>query len=396
VRGTAIKLGLFAAFSVLCMGWLFLRIGEFGGAAGAFRGTYPVRAAFSDATGLVKGDEVRLAGVRIGKVASLQVDRGKALVSMKIDDRHRVPRGSRFELRWKNLLGQRFIEIVPEPGAHADDPAIAEDALIPTRQTGEAADLSTLLNNTQPILARLDTSSLNRVMATYAAALQGREAKLNGTIDNAAALVSTLSQRADVIGQTVTDFATLLDGIAGHDAQVRQLLDSLGSTSTVLSAKADELGAAAGKAGQFTSTLSRILAANGTDIDRSLDLTKQLTEAAVRNKGQLEKAFQTLPWSTAAILRMTSNGDWIQSYTRAVGIVDAYASEPRIGPNYNDVGPDDTQGPEPVLGQPRVPLPPIPRTDAGVIAINPEPGSDSSNGSGLSALFAPLVAGRPQ
>jgi phospholipid/cholesterol/gamma-HCH transport system substrate-binding protein len=100
VRSTAIKLGLFAAFSVLCMGWRFLRSGEFGGAAGAFRGTYPVRAAFSDATGLVKGDEVRLAGVRIGKVGSLQVDRGKALVSMKIDDRHRVPRGSRFELRW--------------------------------------------------------------------------------------------------------------------------------------------------------------------------------------------------------------------------------------------------------------------------------------------------------
>ena len=393
MRAIAIKLGLFAAFSLLCLGWLFLRIGEYGGAAGAFRTTYPVKAAFTDATGLVKGDDVRLAGVRIGKVGGLKVDRGKALVTMKVDDRHQVPRDSSFELRWKNLLGQRFIEIVPPPAAKPDGPALVKGALIPTRQTAEAADLSTLLNNTQPILARLDTTALNRVMATYAAALQGREAKLNGSIDNAAALVSTLSQRADVIGQTVTDFATLLDGIAAHDTQVRQLLDSLGSTSTVLSAKADQLGAAAGKAGQFTSTLHRILTANGTNIDQSLDLTKRLTEAAVRNKVQLEKAFQTLPWTTAAILRMTSNGDWIQSYTRAVGVVDAYASEPRIGPNYNDVGPDDPRGPEPVLGQPRVPVPPIPRTDAGVIAINPEPGSSSSS-DGLSALFAPLMGSR--
>ena len=391
MKATIVKLGLFAAFSVLCMGWLFLRIGEFGGAAGAFRGTYPVNAAFTDATGLVKGDDVRLAGVRIGKVGGLKVDRGKALVSMKIDDRHKVPRGSSFELRWKNLLGQRFIEIVPPARATPDGPALAKGTTVPTRLTGEAADLSTLLNNTQPILARLDTASLNRVMATYAAAMQGREEKLNASIDDAAALVATLSQRAEVIGQTVTDFATLLDGIAAHDTQVRQLLDSLGSTSSVLSAKADQLGAAAGKAGQFTSTLHRILVANGTDIDRSLDLTKQLTEAAVRNKTQLEKAFQTLPWTTSAILRMTSNGDWIQSYTRAVGFVDAYASEPRIGPNYNDTGPDDTQGPEPLLGQPRVPLPPIPRTDAGVIAINPEPGSSSE--SGLEALFAPLMGG---
>ncbi|MEY2566807.1 MAG: phospholipid/cholesterol/gamma-HCH transport system substrate-binding protein [Actinomycetota bacterium] len=389
MRATVIKLGLFALASVACLGWLFLRIGEYGGAAGAFRGTYPVRASFTDATGLVNGDDVRLAGVRIGKVSGLQAERGKALVSMKLDDRNRVPQGSTFELRWKNLLGQRFIEIVPPAGAAPGGPALHQHAQVPVSHTAEAADLSTLLNNTEPILARLDTASLNRVMATYAAAMQGREATLNGSIDDAAALVATLSQRADVIGQSVTDFATLLDGIASHDAQVRQLLDSLGSTSAVLSAKADQLGQAAGKAGQFTSTLSRILAANGTNIDKSLDLTKQLTEAAVRNKVSLEKAFQTLPWTTAAMLRMTSNGDWIQSYTRAVGVIDAYASEPRIGPDYNNVGPDDPQGPEPVLGQPRVPLPPIPRTDAGVIAINPEPGSSSS--SGLDALFAPLM-----
>jgi phospholipid/cholesterol/gamma-HCH transport system substrate-binding protein len=392
VRGIAIKLGAFALVSLLSMGWLFLRIGEFGGAAGAFRNTYNLEAAFTDATGLVKGDEVRLAGVRIGKVGGLEVDRGKALVALRIDERHRVPKDSTFELRWKNLLGQRFIEIVPPSGAQPGGPAVAEKARIPTHQTREAADLSTLLNNTQPILARLDTASLNRVMATYASALHGREATLNQSIDDAAALLDTLASRADVMGQAVTDFATLLDGIAQHDAEVRRLLDSLGATSEVLSAKADQLGQAAGKAGDFTSTLSRILAANGTDIDRSLDLTKQLTEAAVRNKGSLERAFQTLPWTTAAMLRMTSNGDWIQSYTRAVGFVDAYASEPRIGPNYNDVGPDDPQGPEPVLGQPRVPLPPIPRTDAGVIAINPAPGTRDD--SGLAALFAALYGGQ--
>jgi phospholipid/cholesterol/gamma-HCH transport system substrate-binding protein len=391
VRATILKLSAFALVSLACLGWLFLRIGEFGGSAGAFRSTYQLTAAFTDATGLVKGDDIRLAGVRIGKVSGLAAERGKAVVSMKIDKRNAVPRNSRFELRWKNLLGQRFIEIVPPAGARAGGPRLAPKTAIPVAQTAAAADLSTLLNNTEPILARLDTASLNRVMATYAAALQGREASLNQAIGDAAGLVSTLSARADVMGQTVTDFATLLDGIAAHDTQVREVLDSLGSTSATLAAKADQLGDAAGKAGQFTSTLGRILEANGTNIDATLDLTKKLTEAAVRNKTSLEKAFQTLPWTTAAILRMTSNGDWIQSYTRAVGVVDAYASEPRIGPDYNDVGPDDPQGQQPVLGQPRVPLPPVPGTDLGVIAVNPGSGSSSS---GLASLFAALYGGQ--
>lgn len=394
MKGTIVKLTVFFLFSAACMGWLFLRIGEFGGSAGAFRPTYKLTASFSDATGLVKGDEVRLAGVRIGKVGSLEVKRGKAVAKINVDTRHRLPDGSRFELRWKNLLGQRFVQVVPPDGATLDGPVIKPDAAIGADRTAAAADLSTLLNNTQPILAKLDTPTLNRVMATFASALQGREASLNQAIGDSSRLVSMLSQRADLIGNSITDFATLLDGIAGHDAEVRKLLDSLAATSETLAARADDLGEAAGKTGVFTTTLARILQANGTDVDTALAHAAKLAETAANNKESLSKALQTLPWATSAILRMTSNGDWIQSYTRAVGFIDAYASEPRVGPNYNDVGPDDPKGPDPLLGTPRVPLPPIGRHDAGIVAINPEPGADDQqrSSSGLEMLLNPLFA----
>ena len=393
MKGTLVKLAVFFLFSAACMGWLFLRIGEFGGSAGAFRPTYKLTAAFSDATGLVKGDEVRLAGVRVGKVGSLKVQRGKAMAALNIDKRHPLPEGSRFELRWKNLLGQRFVQVVPPEGATPDAKAIPPDARLGADQTAAAADLSTLLNNTQPILAKLDTPTLNRVMATFATALQGREASLNQAITDSSRLIATLSQRADLIGNSITDFATLLDGIAGHDAEVRALLDSLAATSETLAARADDLGEAAGKTGVFTTTLAKILAANGTDIDVALAHAGTLAETAANNKESLSKALQTLPWATSAILRMTSNGDWIQSYTRAVGFIDAYASEPRIGPNYNDAGPDDPRGPDPLLGTPRVPLPPIGRHDAGVVAVNPEPGSEKQSSSGLEFLLNPLLSG---
>src|SRR5205807_3689674 len=145
VKGLAIKLGAFAAVSLLCLGWLAGQIGQLRGPAGAFHHTYPLKASFTDATGLVGGDDVRLAGVRIGKVGGLQVDRGKALVSMKVDSHYKLPAGSRFELHWKNLLGQRFVEIVPPAGATLNGPLMAKGTKVDPDRTQAAADLSELL-----------------------------------------------------------------------------------------------------------------------------------------------------------------------------------------------------------------------------------------------------------
>src|SRR5207248_6436509 len=171
------------------------------------------------------------AGVRVGKVAAMEVQRGQAVVSMKVDNAYKLPADTHFELHWKNLLGQRYVEAMPPDGATLAGPVLKNGTWLGADRTQNAADLSELLNNTEPLLARLDTSRLNDLMTTVAAAMHGREDELNAAIGNSAQLVDTLSARADVISQSISQYATLIEGIAGHDAQVRQLLDSLAGTS---------------------------------------------------------------------------------------------------------------------------------------------------------------------
>ncbi len=398
MRGTFIKLGAFVVASILCLAWLGNQIGQLRGPAGAFHKTYALKASFTDATGLVKGDEVRLAGVRIGKVAGLQVDRGQALVSMSVDDAYKLPAESRFELHWKNLLGQRYVEAVPPDGASLHGPVLKSGTALGADRTQDAADLSELLNNTEPLLARLDTNRLNDLMTTVAAAMHGREDELNLAIGNSADLVQTLAERSDVIAKSISEYATLLDGIASHDAEVRQLLDSLAGTSQTLAQRANDLGDAAGQTGQFTTALAHVLAANESSLDGVFGDTKTLLDRIVSDKAVLAKALQTLPWTTSAMIRFTSSGDWINAYVRGAGVIDSYFSEPRVGPDYNNIGPDDPKGGDPILGQPRVPVPPVPTADAGVVAVNPPPGSDrdgqpQQQQQGLGTLLAPLTGG---
>ncbi len=83
------------------------------------------------------------------------------------------------------------------------------------------------------------------------------------------------------------------------------------------------------------------------------------------------------------------------------GVVNTFLNEPVIGPDYNDTGVDDATAPQPVLGEPRFPTPPIPETGFGPVVVNPSPETraredDESYGtgsSGLASLFSNLLGG---
>lgn len=368
-----IKLGGLAAAGLACLALLAVQIGQLGGAAGSFTDTYAVVARFDDATGVTEGDEIRLAGVRIGKVGGVSVDRGEAVVEMRIDERYPVPAGSRFELTWKNLLGQRFVQIVPPPDASPGGPVVEDGAELTSARTRSAADLSMLLNNTEPLVSQLDVPRLNRVMATLASAVTGREAVLAQGLDDAQALLGDLTTRRDAIDRSLVNLDTLLTGIAERDEEVERFLTAFATTAETLAASSGELGLAVEQVDVLVDVAEQVLSASAGDLDAVIDQSIAVLDTVVANADALEEGIRTLPWATAAISRVTAHGNWFQVYARGVGVVNTFLNEPVIGPDYNDVGVDDLTTPDPLLGEPRIPIPPIPETSLGPVTINPSP-----------------------
>ena len=398
-----IKLGVLTAAGLACLAILAVQIGQLGGAAGAFADTYQVVAHFDDATGVTEGDEIRLAGVRIGKVGAVSVEQGEAVVGMNIDDRYRVPEDSRFELHWKNLLGQRFIQVVPPPGATPGGPAVEEGAELTTARTRSAADLSMLLNNTEPLLSQLDVPRLNQVTATLAASFAGREAALGAGIDDARTLLTELNTRRDAIDRSLTNLDTLIGGIAERDIEIERFLTSFATTAETLAANAGHLGHTVEQLDVLVDVAEQVLSATSGDLDAVIDQSVQILDALAANADSLEEGVRTLPWATAAITRATAKGNWWQVYARGVGGVNVFVNEPVIGPDHNDVGVDDQTAPDALLGEPRFPLPPVPETPLGPLTVNPSPETragdydenlQSRQGSGgLDILFSNLLGG---
>jgi phospholipid/cholesterol/gamma-HCH transport system substrate-binding protein len=115
-RGLEFKVGIFVFAGLAMLGALVVQFGRLGE---GFKTYYPLTIRFSDASGLLKGSDVLLAGARIGKVADgphLVREGNGVSVPLKIYDYVKIPEASKFTVGSSGLLGDRFVNVVMPPG----------------------------------------------------------------------------------------------------------------------------------------------------------------------------------------------------------------------------------------------------------------------------------------
>jgi ABC-type transporter Mla subunit MlaD len=128
VAGPSIKLAIFATVTVLLTGVLAATIANTG-----FGATSTYTAVFTDASGLAEGDDVRIRGVKVGRVASLEVlDDHLAAVDLEVETGRRLPAGVTATVKYRNIIGQRYVALGELTGTTAGllgeaRPALRED-----------------------------------------------------------------------------------------------------------------------------------------------------------------------------------------------------------------------------------------------------------------------------
>src|ERR1700730_19198432 len=115
-RGLEFKVGIFVFAGLAMLGALVVQFGRLGE---GFKTYYPITIQFSDASGLLKGSDVLLAGARIGKVAAgprLVREGNGVLVPLKIYDYVKIPETSKITVGSSGLLGDRFVNVTMQTG----------------------------------------------------------------------------------------------------------------------------------------------------------------------------------------------------------------------------------------------------------------------------------------
>jgi len=172
-RKTQIKVGIFILIGLTITGMLVVYFGRLGE---GFASYYNLRVEFANASGVIRGAEVLLAGAKVGRVTSepeIMPDMQGVSVELRILEKVRIPVGSEFSIGSSGLLGDKYIQIVlkdDKPGG----PTIEPDSTIKGSDIGDGiggltegagdliADLRNTVKNINAVVTKLDQSVLSK------------------------------------------------------------------------------------------------------------------------------------------------------------------------------------------------------------------------------------------
>lgn len=164
------KVGLFVLIALVLLGYMSLRVGQFG--LLTWTGRYPVRVVFPSAAGLAVNGRVEIAGVEVGRIGAIELQDNQALVRLVLRPEVTLHQDAVARIRTKGMLGEKYLELSP---GSPDTPPLPPGGLITRVETGVDFDqllsrLPSLLEEIRPILqdVRAISQSLQRVIGTPA------------------------------------------------------------------------------------------------------------------------------------------------------------------------------------------------------------------------------------
>jgi phospholipid/cholesterol/gamma-HCH transport system substrate-binding protein len=310
LRGVLIKLGVFTLATTLVTIVLASQIGNFA----LFRARYSIQAAFNDATGIASGDPVTLAGVRVGKVDGARVDHGIAYVKLSIDRAVKLPRATHIEIRYRNLLGLRVVNLDPGGGA---GPYLAAGDVVPATQTEGPLDLDTIFNNLKPLLTGINPSDINALSEALVAAIGPHKADIDAIMADSSKLLGTLATKDAQIGSLVDNLSTVTSAVSDQRVQLQDLLTNFATLADTLAGDSGQLDRVLVNLNTVTGELAGLVKNNRVSLSRDLGNIATLLELVRKHQADLNQILGHLDDVQLATLKAMSYGEWVNLYIPA-------------------------------------------------------------------------------
>jgi phospholipid/cholesterol/gamma-HCH transport system substrate-binding protein len=305
--GTFIKFGIFAVIMALLTVFLFFTFGQY--RTGSTNG---YSAVFTDASRLAKGDTVRVAGIRVGTVTdvSLNSDR-KVLVEFDADRNIRLTDGTKAAIRYLNLTGDRFLDLVDAPGSTRLMPPGAQ---IPVDRTEPALDLDLLLSGLKPVIQGLNPQDVNALTSSLVQVFQGQGGTIDSLLSKTSSFSNTLADNNQTVEELIDNLNQVLGTISKDGDQFKDAIDRLEKLISGLSTDRDPIGTAIASLDNGTASIADLLTQARPPLKGTVDELNRLAPNLDSGKGYLDGALQRAPGNYRKLARIGAYGAFVQYY----------------------------------------------------------------------------------
>lgn len=184
----------------------------------AISSTRGYSADFAQAAGITSGDDVRVAGIPIGQVTSVKLDRTVVKVGFKVDKSTHLGSLTTASIEVATLLGTKYIELTPAgPGS------LTTNEPIPVTRTTVPFDLSDVTNSLQSTVSGLDVTKIRKALNTVSTTFSGTKAATRQALSGLSGLSKVISSRQTEFSQLITSARQVTDTLDSQKSQITAL-----------------------------------------------------------------------------------------------------------------------------------------------------------------------------
>jgi phospholipid/cholesterol/gamma-HCH transport system substrate-binding protein len=253
---------------------------------------------FANANGLYTGDEVRILGVQVGTVDTIEPERDRTKVTFSVDKQYPVPAEVQAAILSPSLVTARAIQLVP---AYSGGPKLVAGAVIPQERTAVPVEwddfrqqLEKLTESLQPTTPG-GVSPVGQFINSAADNLRGEGDSARDTVVKLSKAVSALGDHSTDIFSTVRDLQLLVSALSSSSDLLASFNTNLADISTVLSNTPDEVANATKSLDGAVRDLSGFIAENREGVGVTFDRLASVTTALNDSRGDLKQVLHITP-----------------------------------------------------------------------------------------------------
>jgi phospholipid/cholesterol/gamma-HCH transport system substrate-binding protein len=253
-----------------------------------------------------------VAGIRVGTVTDVSLDSDRrVLVDFDADQNIKLTEGTKAAIRYLNLTGDRFLELVDAPGSTRLMPPGAQ---IPVDRTQPALDLDLLLSGLKPVVQGLNPKDVNALTSSLVQVFQGQGGTIDSLLSKTSSFSNTLADHNQTVQQLIDNLNQALGTISKDGDQFKDAIDKLEKLISGLSADRDPIGTAISSLDNGTASIADLLTQARPPLKGTIDQLNRLAPNLDNGKGFLDGSLQRAPGNYRKLARIGAYGSFVQYY----------------------------------------------------------------------------------
>ncbi|MBO0676720.1 MCE family protein [Mycolicibacterium sp. S2-37] len=310
---TAVKFAVFTVVMTVLTAALFAIFGQYRtGSADDYS------AVFTDVSSLKTGDSVRVAGIRVGtvKAVALQPDT-TVVVRFDADREVALTDGTKVAVRYLNLVGDRYLDIIDGPGSTRIQPPGSQ---IPRDRTEPALDLDLLLGGLKPVIRGLDPDDVNALTSSLIKVLQGQSNDVESLFAKTSSFADSIADNGATVRQLIDNLDATLATVSRDGDRFAGAIDQLEQLMTGLSQERDPIGAAIDSLDNGTASLADLLTQARPPLAGTVDQLNRMAPLLEKDIPLLDVSLQKAPANYRKLVRLGAYGSWLNQYLCGISL----------------------------------------------------------------------------